>query len=469
MLTWPLAGALVLLFCTLYSASAGKEGSGAAADGGQARGDVHDEGELVEELTAETFVEKVSKVANGAERPAYVPVVMFHMPWCEHCKKTIPELQDTAAKVEEAVARGQLRHFPAVPKFFMLSCAEQGVDEICQNYTGKSYPSIIAFRDKRALKYNRPRVASVITWWAFRVTRPAISLLEAREPLEAAKENEVTFLLHLRSKSSPDTRLLQCWEQLALDYIEEYTLLFTFSGTPLGKTLGPAPTVRVYGPESMGLKPLPVKDPLDEDTLRAWVKRNQFPPVVEVGPWTLSGLKKSELRVVTLVYADDAEGRRAAKGFEAKASELRRSSGHLFGSINSTDEDSEYFLSYKFPLLASGAPPLPRMFVFSGVGEEVHFWEDPQFVSVEGLTSKAIEGLLNSREAFHDESYASWMKGKRKLLGRLARRSWTSLLTVVAVPLVALAALCACCRTLWQALCEEEPASEGAGKRAHAD
>merc|ERR1719329_345553 len=94
--------------------------------------EVYQGSEYIEILSAETFHKEIAKVVNNTENPApYTPLVMFHMPWCEHCRATIPELEQSAEQIVQAHKQGQLRDMQTVPKFFMLSCSETGAKEIC--------------------------------------------------------------------------------------------------------------------------------------------------------------------------------------------------------------------------------------------------------------------------------------------------------------------------------------------------
>jgi thiol-disulfide isomerase/thioredoxin len=457
------AGAIVEQKATgSESESSGRSSTADASNGGT-------KNQYVEELTAQSFVERVEKIANGSDIPSYQPLVMFHMPWCEHCRKTVPELEEAASKVAQAVERKKVTHH-VVPKFFMLSCASNGSDGICKTHAVRSYPSIIAFREGRSIRYTRPRAAGVLTWWALRVTRLAVTNASSKAVVDSTAEQEVTFVLNLAVDSANSTQLLRTWETLALDYIEDYTFFHTLPDSPLGRMLGQAPSVYVQGPSSMRLVPLPIAYPINASSLRAWVNYNQFSPVVNVNPKTLGGLRRSGLTVVALVHSTSPVAKAALRDFQAKAMELRTSSKFLFGSMNSTDEDTISLLNSKFPLLAPSLLAFPAIFVFANVQGQLVYWEDPRFVSVNELTVGAIERLLADPIARHDESLASWLRERRKMISRFASRSRTGLLLVLVTPIAAFCFLCACCKALWRALCAEDDLSlDSLGCHEHVD
>lgn len=401
-------------------------------------------------------------MANGTEAPAYAPFVMFHMPWCDHCRRTIPELEEAAERVQRAAREGQLRQYPALPKFFTLSCDQEGANSICQEHAGKSYPSLIVFRDQRAIRFKRPRLANVISWWTFRVTRPAVLMMHSRDEYDGYGAHELIFLLHVQSEK--DTSTLRAWEQIALDYLDQYTFFYTVSGSPLANSLSHTPSVYVKAPASMGLAPLPFNGPLERNSLRAWVNFNQFQPVIDLNPYTLGDVRRSGLTVVTLVHGPGASGKRAISSFQKKVAELRPSGKYLFAAVNTSDEDNQQLLSHQFPLLSPTVSTLPRIFAFASEGEQMRYWEDPALPSIDALTDGDIDALLSDVEAMQDESASAWMKEKRKIYMRFALRSWTTLTLAVAIPCVAVFLCWKCC----QALCSSEM-SDIDGKHDHVD
>jgi len=425
--------------------------------------------QYVEELTAQSFIEKVEKIVNGSDFPDYQPLVMFHMPWCEHCRKTVPELEEAASKVAQAVERKKLSH-QVLPKFFMLSCASNGSEGICKTHAVRSYPSILAFRAGRSIRYNRPRDAGVLSWWALRVTRLAVTNVTSKALVDSIAEQEVTFVLNLPLDSANSTQLLRTWETMALDYIEDYTFFHALPDSSLGRMLGRAPSVHIQGPSSMKLAPLPIVSPINASSLRAWVNYNQFAPVVSINPRTLGGLRRSGLTVVVLVHSTNPAAKAALRDFQAKAMELRASGKFLFGSMNSTDDDTIQLLNNKFPLLAPSLLAFPAIFAFRNVQGQLVYWEDPRFVSVSELTVGAIERLLADPIARHDESLASWLRERRKMIARFASRSRTGLLLVLVTPIAVCCFLCACLKALWRALCAEDDLSlDSLGCHEHVD
>lgn len=399
---------------------------------------------FTEELTAESFDRRVRVVVNGSSQPTYFPVVMFHMPWCDHCVRAIPEFEDAARTVAKAAKGGQLKSLQAVPKFFIISCDADDVRNLCLEYTGKSYPSIILFRDWRVFRFNRPRLAAVFSWWAFRVARPAVLALHSVEDFRGYASQGPAFLLVMRS--TKDHAILQAWEQIALDYLELYAFFHTVVGTSLASSFGQEPNVHALGPPSAGLAPIPFRGPLNLHLLRSWVNFNQFPTVTELSAYIFGSLRDSGLTVVSMVFR--AGDRKSLRAFRAKVLELRPRARCLFAVLNQSIEENARFLAYRFPLVSFPAASNPRIFAFAGEGKELYYWEDPRLSNPEQLSEESIDELLGSLESLQDESPQSWMKEKRKLYCRFALKSWTTLISSIAMPIVVAVVLFRCFHAL---------------------
>jgi len=423
----------------------------------------HDEGfiRFTEELTLHTFNEKVRKVANGTDSqslPPYYPLVLFHVDWCTHCKQALPEFE----KAAEMVARmTQVSHHLVLPRFFILECGREELKDMCTRHTGLVYPALIAFRDKRAIVFRRPRVASTIAWWSMRVSLPAVLEIATEKHLESYGQ-EITFLLKVDPKK--DRSLISDWSQVALSYLDEYTLATVHVDTELGKSLPLGPSVSVRARPSFGLVPLPFQGLMCRRTLEAWVRFNQFPPVVELTKWTQTDIQNSGLIVVTLVHSGGSSGSKVRQRFNKKVAQMRPRGKYLFASVNISDREAVDVLQQRFPMLVPEATRLPRVFAFCG---RDLYWEDAELLQLDQLSIDNVEALLFSSEARHDDSTSSWrkLKMKRKILLRYATRSWTTVFVAVTMPFFMMVFLWTCL----QALFMPEDTSVEISKADHVD
>ncbi|CAE8586671.1 unnamed protein product [Polarella glacialis] len=391
----------------------------------------------LETLTAFEFEEKVLQVGNGSESQKVVPIVMFHQPWCEHCRNAIPELDQAAV----SIAEGKYAMLPAL-KFYLFSCAEAGGKEICDLHCGTSFPSIMVFRDGRAIKYNRPRVANVFAWWIYRVTRPAVMELSEKTDWDGVQQRGLAFLLRVPAKHSKvETELiLGNWQQLALDSLDKLDFFVAFEGKELADSIGgPVPSVHVGGPASYQLEPTAFEALEDEEVMKEWVQINQFEPVIALNPYNWGDVVSTELAAITLLHANDEEAAAALKVFQLKARELRTGRKYLFASLNVSDEESRMLISKKLPLFTPALLQGPQMFVFQeGSDGKLVYWEDPKFNRVLDLSILEVESLMASEEAKQDQSWECWAKHIRKASVRLGSHSPRSLAVAVAVPALVL-------------------------------
>jgi len=389
-------------------------------------------------LTAVDFARKVQKVVNGTvggkrrqKVPMYYPVVMFHADWCEHCHKALPEFDQAAEKVVHAVEAGQVQGYPILPRFYVMQCTTaDDSQDICNRYTGGTFPSLVFFRQHRAFLFNRPRIASTIAWWSMRLTRPAVIELMQRRHLEQYGQ-EVLFILFADSKK--DMNLIMDWSEIALDYLDQYTFAVAqpFATNEIANASVSAPRVDLKAPRQLGLEKVPLRGAMGRQTLEAWVNFNQFPPVVELTRWTAVDVQRSGLRVVVLVHDGGSGSSQLRQEFRLQAKEWRRRGRYLFAMVNASDPDALKVLNIDYPLLAPPAAQLPRIFAFMGRGL---YWEDPRIDNASSAAFEAIEEMFFDPFARSDGSMGSWLKGKRKLYTRFAMQSWTALFTVIMIP-----------------------------------
>jgi len=403
------------------------------------------------ELNAETFEDQVVKVANNTDagtKPAYYPLVMFHVPWCKHCKHALPEFEQAAKTITKAVDKRNMEHLPVPPKFFLLECLEE-VKHICARYTTTSYPVLKLFRDQREVRFNRPRLAQTIAWWSTHVSRPPVLEITTSPAIDSYVQGGVTLFV-LKADLPKDSAIMRDWSELAFDYLEEhYYFSFVRSSSEAANKFPAAPYVSVHG---RGLEPLPLQGSMDLRTLAAWVNINRFAPVEELDTRRAYDLMVSGLPTVILVHDDNPASLQLKHDFAKKVKLLRPLGKHLFATLNSSAADNADYLVATFPLVSPKWSSLPRVFVM--IGKDVYF-ENPSF-NVTDMSAVSLDELIASPEARQDSSAMGWLKGKRKITTRLALSSFSGFLTVLFVSLVVMVCPAGCCWMCIVALMESD-------------
>eukprot|EP00930_Biecheleria_cincta_P082388 TRINITY_DN72125_c0_g1_i1.p1 TRINITY_DN72125_c0_g1~~TRINITY_DN72125_c0_g1_i1.p1 ORF type:complete len:557 (+),score=87.35 TRINITY_DN72125_c0_g1_i1:77-1747(+) len=416
---------------------------------------------FAEELTPASFREKIYDVTNAtgsdSESAPYFPVVMFHVSWCKHCRHALPEFEEAAKSVEHRIQSGQVRHLrlEAHPKFFLIECnTDKEHEELCKAYTGTNYPVIKLFRNHRSMNFNRPRVAGTFAWWATYLSRAPIYGAATQEDLEAAQATAGGQLFILHAHNIKHTDAILQWKDVALDNLEDFVFALVHAETQITTKLPSAPGVTVWG---KGLQPVEFQGEMTHGRLAAWVKFNQFEPVVRVSYDTAHSLANCGLPVVCLTFSSNSSSHSKVKPqFEANAEQLRKQQRVVFATADIGSSDVGNFLSRTFPLVGPGVSQPPHIFVFQGMDV---YWESSALQDPKELSLAAIENLMADSHAMIQRGTAfGWLKEKGKLYLRYASHSIFSLLFALAVPLVALACLGFCAREILSSDTPDAPA-----------
>lgn len=435
-----------------------------AAERGDGEGDRGASASPVEELHPGNFKERVIDAVNDTDSGVaeYYPFVFFHVPWCEYCKKTMPEFETAAEKVAKVSRKQPMSEYNALPRFFTFDCSSVEAQKLCKAYVS-GFPNLMLFREGRQAIFNRPRSAGTIVWWVTRVSRPPLMEFRTQGQMSAWSMNEPVFLLRKRA-GKDDVVATMAWVELGYRFIDVYTFAVVPEGSTLCKSLpGRAPSVHLEAPSALGLRPLKFTGEVTPERLEHWVVFNQFPPLVTLTPWTVNDIGKTGLTVVALAHSGGAADEEARKAFKRKVITLREESRYLFGTINATDEDAGVVLSRAFPVISAPPTNLPKIFAFSGSGKLTRYWEDPRLTRPEDLTIERISTLLRDAEALQDDTWGSWMKGKRKIYLRFASSSVLAFSIAVILPVAVVGGCMMWCR----ALCAKE--DDPGGPHEHAD
>jgi len=372
------------------------------------------------DVNAISFIEDVEMVANGTDRERgeaqlYNPIVLFHVSWCSHCRDTLPEIQEAAQIINEALKGGRWQ-VDSPPKFFTIECdANRDVEAICDKHVAKgSYPMIKMFRDHRAIAFNRPRLARTIAWWASHMGRNAVMEVAEKAHVESMNAVGPFFMLRIRNFSQ-EAKLQAAWKETALDFLEDCHFGIVRDESNLGqhfsKTLNRADRLVARG---RGVDALPFEGKMNRKSLAFWVNFNRFSPITNLTPYTATNLEDAGLPVVTFVHDWGVRTAPLLREFQAKVGELRPHKMYLFASVNASDEDTVSYMDYRFALVAPKRAPPPRVFAFKGDA----YWESQ--MKPTDLSLESIAALLLDGAARQDSSWSSWFKGRWKLTTRYA-------------------------------------------------
>lgn len=418
--------------------------------------------EFATELNADTFETQVVRIANGtdvATKPAYYPLVMFHVSWCSHCKHALPEFEQAAKTITNSLDQpGSRERLPVPPKFFLIECdSSEDAKKMCAKYITSSYPVLRLFRDQKEVRFNRPRLAQTIAWWSTHVSRPLITEIKTSPAIDSYAQGGVTLFI-LKADLPKDSAVVHEWSEVAFDYLDEhYYFSVVPSSSEAAQQFPAAPCVSVRG---RGLEPLPLQGSIDLHALTAWVNLNRFPPIEELTPRRAYDFMMSGLPTVMLVYDASPDSSQLKRDFAEKAKQVRPLGKHLFATLNSSAADHADYLAETFPLVSPKWSSSPRVFVM--VGKDVYF-ENPSF-SIADVSAASLDELMASSEARQDNSAMGWLHGKRKITTRLAFSSLSGFLTVLLVGLAVTVCPAGCCCMCVYALMDSDDFDSPAAK-----
>eukprot|EP00931_Biecheleriopsis_adriatica_P048451 TRINITY_DN27990_c0_g1_i1.p1 TRINITY_DN27990_c0_g1~~TRINITY_DN27990_c0_g1_i1.p1 ORF type:complete len:538 (+),score=105.32 TRINITY_DN27990_c0_g1_i1:56-1669(+) len=416
------------------------------------------------ELTADTFKANVLDVTNGSSTGAskeapYFPVVMFHVSWCKHCRHALPELEKAAQTVEEQLQSGQLNRnaLEAVPKFFVFECdANSEHKSVCKDYTESTYPLILLFRNQRAMRFNRPRTASVFSWWASSMSRvPYFRVFNKDDPAKMTERGSVFVLIADEAHHEEEIR---SWKEVALDFMEEHTFALASPELQLQTASTSFPALMAQG---SGLEPVNFRgDRMTHATMADWVNFNQFEAPVTVSYYTGHQLASSGLPIVCLSYSSESPNSNVKSEFETKARKLRKHHRLVFATADVAQEEVQIWMKNTFPLLQREFSPPPRVFIFSGDT----YWET-HIDDAKELNADTIKEIMTTNKTIIQRGTAFGQASEKgKLYVRYATRSPANLAAAVGVPFAALAVACCCLKELCGSEASKEPSDSNVSK-----
>ena len=93
---------------------------------------------------------KFSNIANNNDREEDAIIYLFHVDWCPHCKKAMPEWNKFSAKYEGKQINGY------TIKCIDMDCTNESPDIISaiNKYSIESYPTIKMIKDGKTIEFD---------------------------------------------------------------------------------------------------------------------------------------------------------------------------------------------------------------------------------------------------------------------------------------------------------------------------
>ncbi|NP_001313690.1 protein disulfide-isomerase 5-2-like precursor [Gossypium hirsutum] len=220
-------------------------------------------------------------------------LVDFYAPWCGHCKRLSPQLDEAApvlAGLNEPIVLAKVN----ADKFTRLA-SKHDID---------GYPTLKFFMHGVPMEYNGPRKADLLVQYLKKFVAPDVSILSSDSAINDFVEAAGTFFpiyIGFGLNETVITNLAvkykkKAWFSVAKDFSDDAMVLYDFDKVPSLVALHPS-----YKQQSV------FYGPFEDSFLGDFVKQNLLPLVVPLNYETLKLLKDEERKIVLTILNDENE------------------------------------------------------------------------------------------------------------------------------------------------------------------
>jgi protein disulfide-isomerase A1 len=285
-------------------------------------------------------------------------LVDFYAPWCGHCKRLSPQLDEAAPIL------GSLK----VPILIAKVNADK-FTRLARKYEIDAFPSLKIFMHGVPVEYNGPRKADLLVRYLKKFVAPDVSVLDSDSAITDFVEAAGTYFPiyigfglnePLISKLAIKYKK-KAWFSVAKDFSEDIMVLYDFDKVPALVSLHPS-----YDEKSI------FYGPFEEEFLEDFVKQNLFPPAIPMNHDTLKALNDDERKIILTIVEDDTEekAKKTIKLLKAAASANR---DLVFGYVG-----VKQWEDFADTFGANKKTKLPKMVIWDG---------DEEYFSVIGFES----------------------------------------------------------------------------------
>lgn len=360
-------------------------------------------------------------------------LVDFYAPWCGHCKRLSPQLDEAAsvlASLKEPIVIAKVN----ADKYTRLA----------RKYDLDGFPTLKIFMHGVPVDYNGPRKADLLVRYLKKFVAPDVSVLTSDSAITEFIEAAGYFPIYLGFglNESMISKLAvrykkKAWFSVAKDFSEDIMVLYDFDKVPALVSLHPSYNEKdnFYGP-------------FEEEFLERFIKQNLFPPVIPLNYDSLKTLKDDDRKIVLTIFQDETE-EKASKMIKLLKAAALANRDLVFGyvGVKQWEDFADTFGANKKAVL-------PKMVVWDG---------DEEYFSVNGSESIGDEDQANQISRFL-EGY----KEGRTIKNRIGGPSFIGFInSLIGIRTVFLIVFVVAVVMLIQNINKEEP--DGVGTRAPAD
>ncbi|XVF73975.1 hypothetical protein PTKIN_Ptkin13bG0024100 [Pterospermum kingtungense] len=326
-------------------------------------------------------------------------LVDFYAPWCGHCKRLSPQLDEAApilAGLKEPIVIAKLN----ADKFTTLA----------RKHEIRGYPTLKLFMHGVPVDYYGPRKATLLVRHLKKFVAPDVSILSSDSSISDFIESAGAYFPIYIGFGLNETVISnlaikykkKAWFSIAKDFSEDTMVLYDFDKLPALVVLHPS-----YNQQSI------FYGPFEDEFLGDFIKQNLLPLAVPMNHETLNLLKDDDRKIVLTIMQDENEekSQKLIKLLKAAAS---ANSDLVFGyvGVKQWEEFADTFG-------ADGNTNLPKLIIWNGdeeyfsvIGSECLDEED------QGLhISRFLEGYREGRIEKKVVKGPSFMEFFKPLIG----------------------------------------------------
>ncbi|KAM0858170.1 hypothetical protein ACQ4PT_048006 [Festuca glaucescens] len=310
--------------------------------------------------------------------------VDFHAPWCGHCKRLAPQL-DEAAPVLAGLSTPIVVAKVNAEKYKKLG-SKYGVD---------GFPTLMLFDHGVPTEYTGSRKAGLLIESLKKLVAPHVSVLESTQQSKVLFSKPVQIFHYLLDLGVDESSIAEygarykkkAWFSIAKDFSEDMMAVYDFDKIPALVSLNTK-----YNEQSV------FYGPFEGTFLHDFIQQSLLPITVPINAETLKMLKDDDRKVVLTVLEDEFD-ETSTQLIKVLRSAANANHDLVFGYVG-----VKQWEEFTEPFHDSKTSQLPKMIV----------WDKDEEYEV-------VEGSGNLQEGDHGSQISRFLEGYRA--GRTAKKS----------------------------------------------